>query len=1116
MGATGEFITGSAAGPAAATLNKDGDVTNNYSSRLKAGVAPMVLGLALFSGQAYAQGTVVDCKTTPNDPACANGAAAATNANPATEAQAAPAPALNADNAIVVTGSRIRAPQLESTVPVTNFGADQIYQRSTPNLGEALNELPSLRSTFSQSNPGLGIGVAGLNLLDLRGLGVTRTLVLVDGRRHVPSDLQNTASAVDINTIPEQLVERVDIVTGGNSAVYGSDAIAGVVNFIMKKDYDGLGIRGGIGTPDYAAGDNEFISVVAGKNFAGGRGNIAASFDYTRQARVFASDVPWRRESNGFLTVDTDPTGPDGIADAAFFHDIRNSTISRTGLISFPQNTPQARCGGASLTGAPFNCDYIFTPSGDLVPITFTGRTGTAPYSAYIGGNSETGNEGREVSVYPRSERYVANIMGHYEFSPAAEFFFEGKYARVRSVGSNSGPAFDQGQFITFVDPRSQMRLDNPFLSAQARQTITNQLLASGNNNGLINIFGPLTAGDLAAIADGSYRFEIARAFEDLGIRDEDALRQTYRFVAGLRGDISNNWSYEVSANYGRQTENIKILGNVNVQRLMLALDSGIDPATGKIACRSQFDPNDAYASPDVSATGGPATLAADIAACVPYDPFGLPNNTAAKNYIVSNAGDHGHLTQMDVTAFISGDTTGFFELPGGPVGIVAGAEWRRDNAYFKADDAINQGLTFLNTLATFNPTATEVKEAFGELRLPILRDKPFFHELTLSGAARVSDYNNAAGTVFAYNFGGRWAPVRDITFRGNYGRAIRAPNYTETQSPLSQNFAPGFADPCATDRLTQGPPSRLANCQADLGANLTNPDFQTKVSGVYSLEIQSGGNPNLTAERSNSLTLGAVLTPHWVPGLSLTVDFFDIDVKNVIASPSAQQIVDQCYDQATLDNQFCKLFSRFKGPGVGPNGEVPGEILVQSLIQGPVNFARRQRRGIDVDMSYSHQIANQTFLNARLYYTHVLRASNFTDPTNPKFQDHILSELGDPIDEFVFNTDVTFHNFTVGYKAHYIGPMLVGPWEDTHPLNGFPPNNPDHYSIMHYPSVMYHDLRVAYRFDNLVGKRAEVYAGVDNVLDKHPPLGLDALGAGSAIYDVWGRRWYAGFNLQF
>lgn len=1016
---------------------------------------------------------------------------------------------------IIVTGSRIQRPELDSTVPVTNFGGDEIYSQSTPNLGEALNDLPALRSTYSQSNPDLGIGIAGLNLLDLRGLGIQRTLTLVNGRRHVPSDIQATASAVDINTIPNALVDRVEIVTGGNSALYGSDAIAGVVNFVMLDSFEGLSVRGGFGQPGYSAGANQFISGVAGTNFADDRGNIALALEFTNQERVFASEVPWRRNDYGWVTVDTDSTPGDGVPDRRFEEDRRNTTIARKGFVAFLQPSPNPDCGGLSLSGVPYNCDFIFQPDGTLVPVTFDERVSTGFFGTYLGGNSETGNEGRQVSVYPESKRYIANLLGSFEFSPAAELFFEGKYARTETVGSNSGPAFNQGQFITFLDSRARLRLDNPFLIDQARDVITEQLLASGINNDLVPVFGPLTAGDLDAIADGSYRFAIAKSFEDLGIRDEDATRETWRAVLGMRGDFARDWSYEVAAVYGRTEEKVDVLGNVNVQRLMLALDAGVNPDTGEIQCRAQFDPTAAFASPDVDAVGGADTLAGDIAACVPYNPFGLPDNTAAAAYIVSNSGNEGYLEQINVSGFITGNSSAWFELPGGPVSVALGGEYRREDAFFEADDVINSGLTFLNALQTFDPDAVEIYEGFGEIDIPLLADMPFMEELGVSGAARISDYGGATGSVWAWNFGGRWSPVRDITFRANYGKAVRAPNYTETDSPLTQDFA-SFEDPCADARIAANP-NRQANCAADLGANLNDAGFQGKVAGTYSLETLSGANPFLTEESSKSLTLGAVFQPRWVPGLAVTVDYYDIDVKDVIVNVGAQTIVNQCYDLPDLSNQFCTQFERNAGPGLGPNGEQPGEVLSQSLIEGPLNFARRQRRGIDVDVSYRGQIGNDMFLRTRLYYSHLLKSSNFTDPTNPDFEDVVRGELGDPKHEAVFSADLTTGNLTFGYGARFVGQMYLGDYEFYFPLNGNEPENPDAYPQMTFPDVVYHDLRFALAVDDLApATTGEFYVGVDNVFDKKPPLSATGLTEGSAIYDVWGRRFYAGFKFDF
>lgn len=1088
-------------------------------------------GIALVSAiptTAYAQSSA---PATEPDTATDAGAPTQTAAPDSQEAAAAVQSGEAGD--IVVTGSRIRRPDLESTVPIASISGAEIYQHASTNLGDQLNDLPQLRSTFAQQNPGLGIGIAGLNLLDLRGLGTQRTLVLVNGRRHVASDLQNNAVSVDINTIPTDLIERIDIVTGGQSAVYGSDAISGVVNFVLKKDFDGFQVRGGAGIPEYGAGGNQFLSFIVGKNFGGGRGNITLAGEYSHQDRLFGSKVPWLRHSNGFVTNDVDSSADtnnsDGIPDRIFVHDIRSATISRYGLVPIPQSADNPVCGtDAAIYGAadatPYNCNLIFDSAGNLHPVTGT-HASSAPYGALIGGNGDTGNEDRQLSVMPLNVRYVANAIGHYKFSDAADFFFEAKYARTHSIGSNSGPAFDQGHLVTFNDYRSNFRLDNPFLTAAQRSTIANAILASGQNNGLFS-FGDLTAEDRAAIADGSYRFAVARNLTDLGIRDEDALRQTYRLVAGLRGNISDHWSYEVSGNYGRTDEDITILGNVNVQRLMLAFDAGINPATGKLACRSQFDPGAALpidpfdlASDDAIAESQ-KRLANDIAQCVPYNPFGGRDNSGARNYIVSDSGDHGRLTQFDVTAFVSGDTGDWFNLPGGPIGIVVGGEYRKEDAFFTADAEVESGLTFLNALQPFNPPALEVKEGFAEVNLPILKNLPFAHDLSLSGAARVSDYNGGTGTVWAYNGGGEWAPIPDIRFRANYGRAVRAPNYTETASPLVQNFA-SFGDPCSSNRLADGTQYREANCRAQLGAVYNDPaalaDFNSRVSGTYSLEIRSGSNPNLTAEKSDSLTIGAVIQPRFMPGFALTVDYYNIKVKDVIVTPSAQQIVDSCYDLPSTDNQFCALVQRFAGPGTGPHGEVAGQILDGTLIDVPLNFAKRIRRGIDFVATYNHSIGYQSKINARLYYTHQMKNSDYEDPTRPNYEDRILSELGDPKDEFVFNLDVTLHNFTVGYGAHYIGPMVVGSYENYFSLQGRAPENPDAYDIWKYPSVLYHDIRFDYLIGGERGEQTyELYFGIQNFTNRKPPLGETGTEANSAIYDVRGRTFFTGFRFAF
>jgi outer membrane receptor protein involved in Fe transport len=1023
----------------------------------------------------------------------------------------------NGDDAdVVVTGSRIRRPNLESGLPITAIGGEEIFQRAQNNLGDALNELPQLRSTVAQQNPGLGIGIQGLNLLDLRGLGTQRTLTLVNGRRHVPADILNNAVSVDVNSIPNDLVERIEVVTGANSAVYGSDAIAGVVNFILKRNFDGVQLRGGAGVSEQGFGGNQIVSLLAGKNFGGGRANLTFSAEYAHQSRIYGSDIDFLRRVDGFVVTDTDPAGltngSDGVPDRTFVRDIRSGSINRYGMVPITQPTTNPLCGTGIINptaGTPFNCNYVFGADGRLSPQTGS-RVSTGPIGSFIGGNGQTGREDTQLSVLPYQKRANFNLLGHYEFSQAADLFFEAKYVRIESSGSNSGPAFTQG--ATFGDARERPRLDNPYLNPADRTTIANAILASGFRP-ILSSRTALNDADRTAIADGSFRFADLRNLLDLGLRDEYAKRDTYRFVAGLRGTFNDDWSYEISGNYGRVSEKTTVLGNLVSQRFLLAMDSGRNPVTGQIQCRSQFDPSAAVSYDD--STGDGAALAADIAACVPYNPFGAANNAAARNYIVQDTQSTGRLEQYVASGFVSGDLSQLFELPGGPVGFSVGAEYRREDAKFEADPLVAAGRTFLNALQTFDPPYFEVKEAFGELSIPLLKNLPFIEELTFNGAGRVSDYRGAAGTVYTYNAGVTYAPVRDIRFRANYGRAVRAPNYTETGSPLGQNFAPGFQDPCSGSRLSQGSANRAANCAADLGALLNDPNFVALPT--YSLELLSGSNPDLTSEKSNTLTFGAVFQPSFLPGLSLTSDYFDTKVKNVIVAPSAQQIANSCYDLPDLNNQFCALLTRFRGTGDarGPNDEVPGEILAGSLTAIPLNFASRRRRGIDTELVYRTTFGSDAKFFGRVLYTHNIINSNFEDPTRPNFENRLLSELGNPKDEFLINADVTFGPVTVGYRGRYISPMVVNTYEDQNSLQGRAPENADYADILKYPSVVYHNLRL----DVQAGEDEHGLLftfGVDNLANKKPPLGSSATGAGSSIYDIRGRAFYTSVRARF
>lgn len=1053
----------------------------------------------------------------PTDPDCPPEAVNQTSADGATSTQ---------EQSVVVTGSRIRRPNLESNVPIVAIGGEEFFQQGQNNVGDTLNELPQLRSTFGQQNAGRFLGTTGLNLLDLRGLGTNRTLVLVNGRRHVAADILSNAASPDVNTIPNDLIERVEVVTGGNSAIYGSDAIAGVVNFVLRRDFDGLQLRGNAGISEEGFGGNQFVAALAGKNFAGGRGNVTLSAEYARSDRVYGSQIPFLRTPVSFLTVDSDTTGlvngSDNVPDAVLFGDVRSASIYFNGLVPFPQTTGNPVCGtgiapsngpASTVGGTPFNCTYLFTPEGNLVAQTGT-RVGLGRIGGIVGGNGQTGREGKLLSVLPFQQRMNFNLLSRFEVSPALEFFAEGKFVQVKTQGQQASPAFVQG--ITYSDARERPRLDNPFLSTQARTLITQQLLASGLNSALTTGTALSTA-DRANITNGSYRFTVARSLADLGNRDERSNRETYRIVAGARGTFNTDWSYELSANFGRVDEKTTILGNLIPQRFLLALDAGLDPATGQIRCRSQFVPG--AATPYAFDPAGADTLAADIAACRPYNPFGEADNSAARNFILQDTVSNAYIKQFVVSGFVSGDLSQLFELPGGPISFAVGAEYRKEDAFYQADPIVEAGSTFYNALPTFDPDPFKVKEAFAEIRIPLLKDLPLFQELTFSAAGRISDYERTGlRSVKAYNAGVEWRPIRDLRLRGNYGRAVRAPNYTETSTPLSQNFSPGFSDPCLPQNLgaTQ---FRAANCAADLGALLDNPDFRTLAA--YSLEFLSGSNPNLKEESSDSWTVGAVFEPTFLRGFSATVDYYDITVNDVIGAVSALGIISNCYDNPSLANPFCGAFQRNRGPGLGPNGEVPGQIIQSSLIAAPINFQALKRRGIDFEVSYRGRIANDLSLSTTLIYTHQLQNSNFTNPTDPDFENRILGELGDPQDEFRFDADLTRGPLTLGYQMSYIGPQFTTTFESFNALQDRGPQNADAFSIQRYKAVAYHDVRLELRLREALGllsNRSDlsVYAGVDNITNKNPQLDLTGIGAGSGIYSIRGRNYYAGFRARF
>lgn len=989
---------------------------------------------------------------------------------------------------IVVTGSRISRPGLDSVVPVASLSIGELTRTGDVNLGEALNDLPQLRSTFSVQNSGRFIGTAGLNYLDLRGQGTARTLVLQNGRRHVSSG--PGTSQVDVNTIAIDLVERVDIVTGGNSAVYGSDAIAGVVNFVTNRNFEGLRIRGQNGIS--AAGDRPaaLVSLTAGRNFNDSRTNIAVNFEFSKQPPLFYTDrddltgaLSGRKQFQQTDITIGEPAAGDGIPDNTFLTGIRNINISNGGLYTSlcpaPTPTNAARralnCTGQNnQAGAPLGRTFVFLPDGSLVannPIQDFRTVGSTNSQGGLGSTlRDTGL--LQIGL----ERVMGTLLASHEFSPAARAFLEFKYFDSKAVQEGQ-PTFNN---VTY-------RLDNPFLSAQARDLLTTSL------------------------APGATTFSAFRFNVDFGGRGENHQRDLYRIVGGLEGNFLDTWRYEVSLNYGRFSSFYETRGNTITANFNRAVDARLN-ASGQIVCavNADADPNN------------------DDPACRPLNLFG--ENRASRealDYILYTSSREQWSDQLNALAYVSGDSSRWFELPGGPIGFVVGGEWRQENSFSAFDEFTRSGATFLNSIAVFEPPTLEVWEWFAEARLPIIKDRKFIQELSLEGATRFSSYNvGRTGGVWSYNGGGIWAPARDIRIRGNYGRAIRAPTMSDLFSAGSQTFLNGLVDPCSQSNINANP-FRVANCAAAGvpttqtftvgGVTTTEPFTNIPSSGISGL---SGGNPNLREERANTYTLGAVITPRWTPGLSVAIDWYDIQITDVIQTIGAQTVINQCYDNPSgINNQFCaSVFRR-------PNGTFRGQQNVQhgggvvtfpidgpSFLQGAFNYARRQTTGIDIDVNYARDFSPDWGITTRAVLSHILRRDNYTDINQPDFRTQQKLELGDPAWEGFVTITPRFKNWELVYTLQYIGKQTIGPFANQNSVDGRPPQNADQFPQVFYPDVFYHDLRLQARFNG----DSRFYIGVDNLSGQDPPLGLLGDGEGSAIYSSSGRFVYVGLDWRF
>lgn len=768
-------------------------------------------------------------------------------------AQTPPAPAASATapDTIVVTGSRIARPNLEGTSPVQVVNGEEFKTSGTVNVEQLLNTLPQIVPGITAFTNNGGGGVATVNL---RNLGSARTLVLVDGRRYIPF---GTGGQVDLNTIPQAMIDRVDVVTGGGSAVYGSDAIAGVVNFVMKRNFDGLEAATQYRISGKGDGDQFTADLAIGLNSQDGKGNVAFFGGYSKRSTVLQG----ARENSRTQIADVVGATP-------------GTTLSgsATGPVAvIDPSAAFAPFGAGSLT--------IFDGQGNVRP--YVDPTRTALNDAF--------NFAPFQYLQTPQERWLFGGMAHYSLTDWAEIYASGTFVKNKVV---TQLAASPGNLVPSTGPVT-LQVNSPFFSpatqALLRTLDTTQATLVGGIQNVVN--------DGYVTLPNTFR----RRTNEAGARDSIFDRQAFGTAIGVRGDINDNWKYDTYYTYmetklaSRQTDTVRSRLRFGIETAFRNPTTGVVSATpiagGELVCRDATARANGCVPLNVFAAGGITTAGADYLRII------LQDQTEAKRQVASG--------------YVSG-TLPALDLGAGPLGMVIGAEWRSEEARFTPDAAKNSGdiLGFNATKGTAGKYS--VKEVFGEINLPLLADLPFAERLELSARGRYSDYSlKAVKGVYTYSGSVLYKPVSGLTLRGEYQRAVRAPSVAELFAGQGQSF-PAANDPCS-DRVPSSQNATVnALCQAT-GVPAAAV-FTRVVQPTTQIETLTGGNPDLQEEVGKTLTFGAVFTPEFIPNFSLTVDYYRIKLEGAISvlGGSAANVINLCYNVVqNAASPFCKAITR-------------------------------------------------------------------------------------------------------------------------------------------------------------------------------------------------------------
>lgn len=892
---------------------------------------------------------------------------------------------------IVVTGSRIARRDLTSTSPLAVVQDEEFRLSGAVNVEQVINTLPQVipGTTSFSNNPGNGTAT-----LNLRGLGSTRTLVLVNGRRYMFFD---TAQVVDLNTIPQFLIDSVDVVTGGASAVYGSDALAGVVNFRLINDLAGVMAGGQYSVTEEGDGRRYNAYLAVGSGLDGGRGNVTAFAEYFNRAPILQGDRPFSFSALG-------------------------DNAAGTALVPGGSSTP------------PFGRfrDFFGTTGGEF---TAGGRVFDAPF-----GNSRPAVQPQDLYNYAPAnflqlpqERWLLGGYGEYEITPGVTAFVEATFVNNR-VEQELAATPVTGFFNVNVNAIA------PFLNATELARFRRAAAATGDPNVIENLF-------------------VQRRTIEAGSRNSFDDRNAFRALVGVNGELTSSLNYEAYYLYAR-TRNANIQqGNISRSAFQRGLD-GTGPAINIF---------------------GPGTL------------------TPAQIDSISILAQNNDISTLQVaSAVLSGELFRIGSARDG-VGFATGVEYRSVAGQFVPDTALSSGDVIGFNAGDATEGRYNVREVFGELLVPIIQDS-FIDKLQLTGAVRYSDYSlDAVGGVWAYAAGVEFAPIRDITFRGNYQRAVRAPNVGELFGGQGIGF-PAAVDPCATAAAQTGNLRQLCLAQG----------VPATVVGTSAVQLNPqipstfGGNPNLQEEKSDTYTVGAIIRPRFIPRLNITVDYFNISIDDTISTIGTGTVFDLCFNRNQAE--FCQLIRRNSA------GIISGEqFSVQTLSR---NIANLEVSGVDLQVDYSQPLGFSMFggeesrLNFFFLGTYT-DESNFTPVQDlPEGQITCAGEFGltcgEPTPEFKWTSRISLIDGpgTISFRWRHLSSV-----DDDDPDSDFFVERIDDYNLF--------DLSFAFNVnDNLT-----LNMGVNNLFDKKPPIlgdNQEQSNTYPSTYDVLGRDYFVSAALRF